>query len=312
VTVQPVPGQRVILETGARDSHGQSVAVYVTPNAAGVIIHGFWIRGEVELSTGDRSIRVDHNDITGGPYGVQLDAENCKAPNAPTWQGCESQPEIVGAVISGNRIHDIGGATGQDAVNANDYTDLRVTGNEISGVVEHGHHSDCFQSTFGGSGLVFDHNYEHDNNCQGFFVKDGDVTSALLYDNLFVRDQVENAPEGNLDIYNVHRLIIRNNTSWPGTSDIVRDAGSARPPTLVLDHNVLHFFANGCCNDASSFAVTHSANLFGEPPMALRPDRTERVGPPRFINAAKDDYRLASNPSRIGIDWSPAEQNYGP
>lgn len=312
VTVQPVPGQRVTLTTGARDSHGQNVAVYVEPNASNLIIHGFWVRGEVELSTGDSSIRVDHNDITGGPYGIELDAENCKAPNAPTWQGCESEPKIQGVILSGNRIHDIGGATGQDAINVNDYAALRVTGNEISGVLEHGHHSDCFQSTFGGSGLVFDHNYEHDNNCQGFFIKDGDVTTALLYDNLFVRDQVENEPEGNLDIYNVYHLTLRNNTSWPGTSDIVRDVGSARPPVLALDHNVLHFFANGCCSDPGTVTVTQSANVFGEPPMALRAEHAELVGAPRFADAAGDDYRLASNPSGIGIDWRPADQHYGP
>jgi hypothetical protein len=312
VTIQPVPGQRVTLQTGARDSHGQDVAVYVEPNASNLVIHGFFVRGEVELSTGDTGIRIDHNDITGGPYGIELDTEDCKAPNAPTWQGCESQPKIQDVVISGNRLHDLGGATGQDAINANNYANLRVTGNEITGVLEHGHHSDCFQSTFGGSGLVFDHNYEHDNNCQGFFVKDGDVTDALLYDNLFVRDQAENLPEGNLDIYNVYQLTIRNNTSWPSTSDIIRDVGSARPPKLALDHNVFHLFADGCCNDPGTFAVTHSANIFGEPPMGLRVANGDQVAAPRFANVARDDYRLATDHSGIGIDWSPADQHYGP
>jgi hypothetical protein len=30
------------------------------------------------------------------------------------------------------------------------------------------------------------------------------------------------------------------------------------------------------------------------------------------VNPSTDDYRLAGNPNHIGIDWAPAEQQYGP
>ena len=165
-------------------------------------------------------------------------SEDCHVPNAPQWSGCGATPKITDVTISGNRIHDIGGSTGDDAINVNNYANLRVTGNDLYGMHEGGNHTDCFQSTFGGSGLVFDHNYEHDNNCQGFFIKDGDVTDAALYDNLFLRDQIDHEAEGNLNIINVYDVTIRRNTSLPDTVDVIRDLGSARPPDATVDHNV--------------------------------------------------------------------------
>ncbi|MFZ1994756.1 MAG: hypothetical protein WAU75_11655, partial [Solirubrobacteraceae bacterium] len=312
VTIEAVPGQRVTLTTGARDSHGQDVAVLVEANASGVVIQGFWIRGEVELSMGDSSIRVDHNDITGGPYGIELASEDCHVPNAPQWGGCGATAKITDATISGNRIHDIGGPTGDDAINANNYVNLRVTGNDLYGMHEGGNHTDCLQSTFGGSGLVFDHNYEHDNNCQGFFTKDGDVTDAVLYDNLFLRDQIDHEPEGNLNIINVYDLTIRRNTSLPDTADIIRDLGSARPPRAAVDHNVFDIFASGCCDDPARFQLTESHNIFWQQPDSFRLGPADQVAHPRFADPRVDDYRLVRNPYGIGVDWSPVDQHYGP
>ena len=312
VTIQAVPGQRVILTTGARDSHGQTVAVYVEPSASNLIIHGFWIRGEVELSMGDSSIRVDHNDITGGPDGIELSSEDCHVPNAPQWSGCGATPKITDVTISGNRIHDIGGSTGDDAINVNNYANLRVTGNDLYGMHEGGNHTDCFQSTFGGSGLVFDHNYEHDNNCQGFFIKDGDVTDAALYDNLFLRDQIDHEAEGNLNIINVYNVTIRRNTSLPDTVDVIRDLGSARPPDATVDHNVFDIFASGCCNDPAQFRLTETHNIFWQQPDSFRLGSADQVAHPTFTDPRVDDYRLLHNPLGIGVDWSPVDQHYGP
>jgi hypothetical protein len=312
VTIQPVPGEQVTLDAGARDSRGQSVAVYVAPGARNLIIHGFRVRGEVELSMGDSSIRLDHNDITGGPYGIELSSEDCHVANAPRWSGCGATPKITDVTVSGNRIHDIGGPTGSDAINANNYANLRVTGNDVYGMHEGGNHTDCFQSTFGGSGLLFDHNYEHDDNCQGFFTKDGDVTDAVLYDNLFLRDQVEHEPEGNLDIINVYRLTIRRNTSLPDTVDAIRDQGSAQPPHAAVDHNVFEIFANGCCDDPAQFHLNERYNIFAQQPDSFRIDGTDRVARAQFVDPRRDDYRLVHNPHGIGIDWSPADQHYGP
>ena len=312
VTVEPVPGQTVTLTAGVRDSHGDEVAVYAEPGASDVIIHGFLVRGEVELAPGASAIRIDHNDITGGPFGVVLDSVNCRAPNAPTWQGCGTEPRITDVIISGNRIHNIGGPHGDDAINVNNYANLRVSGNDFYGMVEGGNHTDCLQSTFGGSGLVFDHNYEHDNNCQGLFTKDGDVTDAVVYDNLFVRDQVSRQPEANLDIFNVYRLILRNNTSLPDTGDVLRVQSSAQPPRATVDHNVFDTFADGCCAEPATFTLTEDANVFLNRPLSFRAARSDQIGRPAFVDPTADDYRLADNPEGIGIDWRPADQHYGP
>jgi hypothetical protein len=312
VTVQAVPGQRVTIEPGVQDSHEERVAIYIKPDTSHVIVHGFYIHGEVELGQGSSFVRFDHNDITGGVFGIRLDSNDCKTANAPTWSDCGPQPKITNVTISANRIHDLGGATGQDSINVNNFANLRITGNDLYGMLEGGNHTDCFQSTFGGSGLVFDHNYEHDNNCQGFFIKDGDVTDALLYDNLFVRDQVANQPEANLDIVNVYRLTLENNTSWPGTDDILRDFSSAQPPRATIERNVIETFANGCCTDPVQFAMTEGQNIFGNDPWTFRPSATDSVSKPQFLDANSDDYRLAHNPGDVGVDWSPTTQRYGP
>src|SRR5579864_3449607 len=241
VTLEAAPGRLVTLTPGAT-----RVAVYLAPFTTHVVLHGFHIVDGIQLGAGDSAIRIDHNDITGSTVGIWLNSSNCLAPNAPSWSGCQPGPVISGITISGNRIHDL--ANGVDGIDLDNFFDVRVTGNEIDGIVDHGgQHTDCLQTTFGGTGLVFDRNYEHDNNCQGFFTKDGDVSEAVLYDNLFLRDQVARVPEQNIDIVDVYRLVMRQNTSWPGTGDIIRDLGSAQPPHATIRRNVFEAFANGCC-----------------------------------------------------------------
>jgi hypothetical protein len=310
VTVEAVPGQTVTITSGLRDGHGQPVAVYGEAGASHIVVHGFEIAGMVELQSGNSFIRIDHNDISGGFFGVVLTSTDCTVPNAPRWVGCHPDPKITNVIISGNRIHNIGGPSGDDALNINNYASVRVTGNELFGMFEGGNHTDCLQSTFGGSGLVFDHNYEHDNNCQGLFIKDGDVGSAIVYDNLFVRDQAHHEPEPNIQIFNVYDLTIRNNTSWPGTIDLLRNLGSARQPHATVDHNVFETFANGCCADRG-FALAERDNIFGHNFEGFHRSRSDRLGRPRFVAPGSDDYRLA-HAHGIGIDWRPAAQHFGP
>jgi hypothetical protein len=311
VTVEPSSGQSVTVTAGVTGADGGISAVHVEPGASHVIVHGLYITGGVELEAGDSFIRIDHNDITGHDFGVRLNSSNCKTPNAPAWNGCQPLAKITDVTISGNRIHNV--TTDGDAININNYARVRVTGNEFVGVVDPGgRHVDCLQSTFGGSGLVFDHNYEHDNNCQGLFIKDGDVTDATVYDNLFVRDQINGVSEQNVDIVDVYGLLIRNNTSWPGTGDILRDLGSAGEARAVVDHNVLESFANGCCGDSAHFRLTERENRFSQAPSTFAGARTDRGSNVAFVDPSSDDYRLAVNPKGIGIDWRPADQHFGP
>jgi hypothetical protein len=314
VTLQPVPGQSVSIAAGAVDSHNQKVAVVFTPGASRIVLHGFSIEGEVELEPGDSSIRIDHNDISGGYYGIQLDSSNCRAPNAPTWAGCRPLPKITNTVISGNRIHHI--VAKADALNVDNYARLRITGNELYDLIEGGDHTDCLQSTFGGTGFVFDHNFEHDNECQGFFVKDGDVTHVRFYDNLFVRDELRAVNGGSSfstsQVYNTRNFVAQNNTIWDGKGLTFRCLNSHVACTATLDHNVFSMLTNGNRGDRSYFRLTERFNVFGSSPWSFRRDRSDISRRTRFIDAAHDDYRLAHNPHGIGVDWAPAQQHYGP
>ena len=313
VIVQPVPGAHVVINTGATNGvGGEPVGVEVRPDTNHVIVHGFWITNSVVIEHGDKGIRIDHNDITGGDTGIGMASWNCSAPNAPAWSGCQSVAPAIDITISGNRIHGMGSGGSSDAINVDNFRNLRVTGNEEFGNLETGNHTDCFQATFGGTNITFDHNYEHDNQCQGFFIKDGDVTNATVADNLFVRDEARHATEENIQIFDTHNVVIRNNTSWTGQGDILRNVGARVSPTATVDHNVIGGFNNGCCGEGR-FTVTEAYNMFGDRPGGLSLNRTDRISHrPHWKDAAKDDYRLGSNPHNIGIDWSPADQQYGP
>jgi hypothetical protein len=314
ITVEPVPGSRVELTPGIEDRSGDLAAVLARRSTSHIVLHGFRIAGMVELSAGDSFIRIDHNDIFGGPFGVRLDSTACTTPNAPRWPGCRPEPRISEITVSGNRIHDIGRAFAHRAININNYDRVRVTGNDEYGIVdEGGQHVDCLQSTFGGSNLIFDHNYEHDNNCQGFFTKDGDVRNAIVYDNLFLRDQVAHVSESNMDIVNVYHLIIRRNTSWPGTDDLLFDMSSARQPRAQVDHNVFWEFNKTCyCSQTAEYSLREADNVFARRPWTFTPARSDRVRRPRFVSPGSDDYRLVRNRSGIGVDWRPAAEHYGP
>ena len=39
---------------------------------------------------------------------------------------------------------------------------------------------------------------------------------------------------------------------------------------------------------------------------------TTVLAKPAFVNPSGDDYRLAVNPNKIGVDWAPSEYIYGP
>ena len=314
VTVQPVPGEKVMINGRATpDPQGNAVAVFISPRASHIIVHGFYIDGMVELREGTSYIRVDHNDIeTTGLEGVYLFSENGAAPHAPV--GPELEP-VRYVTISGNMIH---GVREDDAININNWEHVRVTGNDIYNIVEAGNHEDCLQSTFGGSYITFDHNYEHDNQCQGFFIKDGDVTGVLVYDNLFLRDRAGEAAgcpygcnENVIQIFDSYGVVLRNNTNWSGNGDVLR-APDGTSYTAEVDHNVAEVFNNGCCSE-SVFELAEGENIFGREPFTFTMAPTDVVNAtPQFVEPAHDDYRLASNPSGIGVDWRPAEQQYGP
>lgn len=274
-------------------------------------LEGTWIDGEVDINAGSSFITLDHNDITGGYFGIVFDTSDCRAPNAPTWSGCQPNPKITDVTIAGNHFHDIGQTSGEDAIHLDNWARVRVSGNEFDHIIESGNHTDCLQSVYGGTDLVFDHNYEHDNNCQGFFVKDGDAVNVSFVDNLFVRDAI-GSYANYAQIWNTAGLIVEHNTIWDEKGLALVTDGATVPPTGQVDHNLL---AEASLNDSGGprYALREGTNIFGDPGVRFPRNSSDRVSAhPRFENRGADDYRLVHNRRGIGIDWRPSDTTYGP
>jgi len=298
VTLRPAPGATVRVGPVAIDG-------------GAVTVEDLWIRGEVSLAAGVTDVSVIHDDITGGAEGLVFDASNCRAPNAPIWPGCEPTAPISDVTISGDRFHDIGQGTTEDAIHIDNWRNLTVTGNEFERIIESGNHTDCLQSVFGGTNLTFTRNYEHDNDCQGIFIKDGDATNVTVSDNLFVRDAV--GPYANFaQLWNVRNLVVEHNTIWDGKGLALVADNPSFAPTATIGHNVLaHFVLEPATGDP--YSLIGGENIFGAEPGGLRLSAGDRVVPhPRFKDPVRGDYRLAHNPEGIGINWVPAAQHYGP
>jgi hypothetical protein len=276
-----------------------------------IVLRGLWVRGEVVLAAGDSNVTIDHNDITGGGEGIVFDTSDCTVPNAPRWSGCEPMTPISDIAISANHIHDIGAHGGEDAIHLDNWRNVRITGNEFDHIIEAGEHTDCVQSVFGGANLTFDHNYEHDNDCQGFFIKDGDATNVSVTDNLFLRDQAGSYANFS-QVWNVRGLTIRHNTIWDGKGLALVANEASFMPTATIDHNAI---ANLVVERpvGVAYAISEHDNLFGQAPWSFRASGSDRtVAHIRFAGPNRGDYRLARNRHRIGIDWSLEARHYGP
>jgi hypothetical protein len=313
LTLNAEPSSNVTLQA-APSAHVTATGVNIS--GSHLVIRGLWISGEVELEEGASFITIDHNDISEGGEGIVFNTSDCKAPNAPEWAGCEPDAQITNVVISGNHIHDIGQPGTEDAIHLDYWRNVTVTGNEFDHIIESGNHTDCLQSVYGGSELTFTHNYEHDDDCQGFFVKDGDASDVSFTENLLLRD---NEPDGkgehfgNLaQFWNIQGLTIEHNTDWDGKGIVLVAEDAQNSPSATIDHNLFSYFSISKAI-GTPYAITESYDIFEEAPETLDRSSTDSIdSKPQFDDTATDDYRLASNPNGIGIDWSPAEMQYGP
>jgi hypothetical protein len=310
VTIEPVPGAAVHLE-----------GVTVAAGASYITIHDFDVGGGVSLGAGDSHITVDHNDIDGegsggDGEGVETLSVNCSAPNAPTYSGCTSTVPDSYITINGNEIHGYGQGETEDAIHLNDWEHVTITANDIYALEEHGNHTDAMQSVFGGHHMLFERNYEHDNQAQGFFIKDGDVSDVTVNDNLFLRNNNEPSlyPGGeyNIQLFNTTELTITKNTVWDGQDDILRAEGAAEALTATVNHNVeqtLDVLDEG----GPAYALSENYDVFAEEPWTFKMGAQSKVeSSPDFVDAATEDYELASNPNDVGVDWQPSEYVYGP
>lgn len=307
VTLEPKPGASASIA-------GLSVAA----GASNITIHNFTITGGVSLGAGDSHIAIDHNDINGeGPggdgEGVETGGVNCTAPNAPVYPGCTSTAPSTYITISGNRIHGYGVGATEDAIHLNNWQHVRVIANDIYDLEEHGNHTDALQSVWGGSDLLFERNYEHDNQAQGFFIRDGDVAQVTVADNLFLR----NNNEPPMDEYNVQAIdttefTMTANTVWDNQADLIRAEEAAEPLTATVERNVEEVF-NVLYEKGPPYQLTEDHDLFQEAPWTFTMGAHSTIlASPEFTDPAADDYRLKSNPEHLGVDWAPAEYVYGP
>jgi hypothetical protein len=307
VTIEPEPG-----------SVATAAGVEFADGAGDITIHNLFITGGVSLGAGDSHITIDHNDIDGeGPggdgEGVEDRSVNCSAPNAPVYAGCETRAPATYITISGNSIHGFGAGATEDAIHLNNWQHVRVSANEIYNLEEHGNHTDALQSVWGGSDLVFDHNYEHDNQSQGFFIKDGDAAEVTVSDNLFLRNNNLGGEENNIQVFNTTAFAMSNDTVWDGQGDILRAEGSSQPLSATVEHNVEQVFNVLHEGAGPAYQLTEDWNVFQEAPWTFNiGPHSAVVNAPEFVDPAANDYRLKSNPDRIGVDWAPSEYVFGP
>jgi hypothetical protein len=269
----------------------------------------FAVSDEVQVQPGSSGMRVAHNRISGGYFGVEA---------APT-----TTVSVDDVAIVGNQLI---GPFGEDAIHLNRYHDgdgdgvgALVEGNEITGVRENGNHSDCLQTVWVGDHLVFRRNYLHDNRCQGFFVKDqaSPVLGIAVEDNLFLRNNEPCAPSapdcGQPAYFQVFGpyagFVMRRNTIWQG--DVTTAFQEGTGVDTRIEANVVNRFWTS--TDLSGIAYLDNTRCIREASGGAWPSlvlgETVDCSPP-FNDPASDDFRLVG--SARGVDWAPAELHFGP
>jgi hypothetical protein len=282
---------------------------------AGLELAYFNVNGEVTVQAGAKRMTIQRNKITGGYMGITA----CNS----TSTSCDD------VKIIGNKLQ---GPFGEDGIRANRYHDgdgdgvgLLVEGNEFTGIVENGNHSDCLQAVWTGDNIVYRKNYVHDNHCQGFFIKDqgspngncsggnvcGPVNGILVEDNLFVRngEKCVNAgcgPSVPVQIFGPYtRMKVTRNTIWGEGNGSVMVLQEGVAADTRIENNVIYRFSAG--EGAQVPAGTFANNTYcsvdsfsGGTWPSSRPGTINNCG------------ATAPQPADRGIDWDPAAQHYGP
>jgi hypothetical protein len=235
----------------------------------------------VVLAAGANHVTIAGNRIhtVGTGSGVTFGSTST-LPGSPP--GAQPEAPISDVAIRANHFDGI--AT--DAIRPTNFVRLTIDGNEIEGLVENGQHADAVQTVFGGRDLVVRNNFIHDNRAQGLFIKDGQVTNALIEGNVIVHNKAELA----LQLYDTVGVRIVNNTVWDNELNValrtgVRDA--------VVSKNL---FENMVVEDPASAAAEvhqdHNVIAGGWNWGARGPHDVTTV--PAFVNRGAEDYRLRS------------------
>jgi hypothetical protein len=108
-------------------------------------------------------------------------------------------------------------------------------------------------------------------------------------------------------------LTITKNTYVNTSGSIVQADGSAKNPTVNINHNVFDNI-NVRPGTGPSYTTIEDYDIFtgnDEYTFNLGPHSSMNTNP-GYTDPSTGDYRLTSNPNGIGVDWSPASQQYGP
>jgi hypothetical protein len=244
----------------------------------------------VELRWGTSNVTLERNWIhtTGRGSGVVF-AETSDLPGAPYR---EARVPIRDVIIRGNHFDGIA----VDAIRPANFDGLVVDGNEIEGIVENGEHCDAFQSVFGGRRLVFRNNYLHDNAGQGLFIKDGRVTGAVVENNIFVHNRLEIQ----VQLFDTVGLRFVNNTVWDNQLNMIlrRDVRDA----VIRNNLIQDLEVEDPAAARRELRQDHNVIGGGWSWGAQRGDLHAR---PRFVDAARMDYRLAAGSP--GVDRGTAK-----
>ena len=249
------------------------------------------------LEWGTHDVLIEGNSIhsTNGGNGITLNSQSNR-PGVPE-PGATPLPPVSNVTIRNNRLIGIG----TDAIRPANFEHLVIEGNEITGVVERGNHSDVLQVVWGGNDLVFRDNYVHDNRGQGFFIKDGLVTNVLIENNVFVRNRFG----FQIAIYETQGLQLVNNTVWDNEHDA--SLGDNLRDVVIQNNALGGLIVDG---EPAKLApqVKQDYNVIGGGWNWGARGRHDRRGSVRFLDPGRDDYRLA--PGSLGIDVGTG--NWGP
>jgi len=229
----------------------------------------------IRIQDGSDDVHIEDNRIGGG------------SGTAVFLSSGPGEPVIKDVYI---RRNDIDGLR-YVGMNIRNFSNVIVEDNEISNLdrpAGDSLHTDVVRTFGGGTGLVVRRNFMHDNEAIQFFIKDGKVSNVTFENNLIVR--TAGAFNG-VKLYDVEGLRMINNTV---EDDIVFGEGTATK--IVFFNNIMNSF--GAVPGGSQQYDYRGYNLIGggSAPLVV----TEIFGRATYLNAAANDYRLASG--SLGVD----------
>ncbi|MBI5105069.1 MAG: right-handed parallel beta-helix repeat-containing protein [Solirubrobacterales bacterium] len=257
-----------------------------------VVLDHLDLSGLLDVDLGTSSVTVRASNLRNGmalEEGVRDVLVESSWITSPTsmgihWSTDASRPAIEDVTIRRTRFQDVGVV----AINARNFRNVVIEDNEFVGTHSWDgiRHTDVIRTYAGGRGLFVRRNFIHDNAAQGFFIKDGKVSDAVLEDNVIVRTDKHYA----VNVYNVDGIRVANNTIADNYGSVAFN-GTATNAEFV--NNISH-----------SLLVPGTVSWLREDYNVL-PGRggtgpNEIRATPLFVDPAARDYRLAATSPGVG------------